>query len=269
MRSSFLLTCFLFLVSCSSSRIDRKIDDKNWDALSGETYLRWGEKRLQGVADEVAKCYQGETSGALENFRKNFLTKSESPYYWLHIGNCFFMEKSWSKAQFYYRLGLESERPHIKSIALNNLGLLSFKFEQWEQGRDYLEKAIALLPAHKVPRFNLSQLYLQFGLYHRAIEVLGHECFRGDKDLDVYFSLANAHLFKGDLENAEKYFRMIPQNFKRREDIAATLALLQLKKGQLKEAKDTMRERERSHVQQLTAVSQKIEKILLQWMKED
>ena len=269
MRSYFITLCLFFFVSCSSSRIERKIDDKSWDALASESYLRWGDKRLSGTSDEVANCYKGKTTEALESYRKNYLAKSESPYYWLHVGNCFFMEKSWSKAQFFYRLGLDSDKPSIKSIALNNLGLLSFKFEQWEKGKDYLEKSIALRPGNKVPRFNLSQLFLQFGFYDKAIEVLGHESLRDHKDVDIYYSLANAYLFKGDLVKAEKYFRLIPEGFQKREDIAATFALLQLKKGQLKEAKETIEGRERSHVLQLTLVSQKIEKILLQRMKED
>jgi tetratricopeptide (TPR) repeat protein len=179
------------------------------------------------------------------------------------------MAKAWSRAQFFYRLGLESDKLSIRSIALNNLALLSFKFEQWEKGREYLQKAIALTPEFKVPRFNLSQLYLQFGLYDQAIDVLTHANFRGQRDIDVYSSLANAHLFKGELELSENYLRLIPPDYQRREDIAVTLALLQLKKGQFKKAQETLKDRERSNVVKLTMLSQKLEKILLQRMNEE
>lgn len=269
MKTALVIFVLSFLASCSSSRIERKIDDKSWDALASETYLRWGDERLESSSDEVVKCYQGKAADTLDYYRKNYLAQSESPYYWLHVGNCFFVEKSWSKAEFFYRLALDSERPAVKAIALNNLGLLSFKYEQWEQGRDYLEKSLKLGPSLKVPRFNLSQLFLQFGYFDKAIETLEHESLRGHKDVDFYFSLGTAYLFKNNLESAEKYFRLIPEQFLAREDIAATLALLQIKKGDFEMAKETLTRRDRSHVNELSLVSQRIEKLLLQRLKED
>jgi tetratricopeptide (TPR) repeat protein len=269
MKSTIIVMFLSTLVSCSSSRIERKINDKNWDALANETYLRWGDERLQGTTEEVVKCYQGKSSDALDSFRKNYLLKSENPHYWLYIGNCLFIEKEWTKAEFFYHLALESGHSTVKSIAMNNLGLLSFKFEQWDKGREYLEKSLALKPSFKVPRYNLSQLFLQFGYFDKAIEVLEHESIRGHKDVDLYFSLANAYLFKGNLEASEKYFRLIPAEFHCREDIAATLALFQIKKGELENAKKTISSRDRSQVKELSMVSQRIEKLLLQRMKED
>jgi predicted Zn-dependent protease len=101
----------------------------------------------------------------------------------------------------------ESKAPTVKSIALNNLGLIHFKYEQWEKGKEFLRQSMALAPKFKVPRYNMSQLYLQFGLYDKAIEVLSDSAFRGHKDIDVYFSLANAYLYKGDLKKSSEYLK--------------------------------------------------------------
>jgi tetratricopeptide (TPR) repeat protein len=263
----------LILASCSSSRIDRKINDVTWDSLADESYLRWGEQRLEKNANpdhKVVGCYQGKASDTLDQFKKDYLTKASSPYYWLHIGNCYFIQESWSKAEFYYRMTLEESKvPTVKSIALNNLGLIHFKYEQWEKGKEFLRQSMALAPKFKVPRYNMSQLYLQFGLYDKAIEVLSESAFRGHKDIDVYFSLANAYLYKGDLKKSSNYFKMIPDEHFRREDIAATYALYLIKTGNIQAAKVVMKERDRSGVPELTAISQKIEKILLQRMKEE
>jgi hypothetical protein len=62
---------------------------------------------------------------------------------------------------------------------------------------------------------------------------------------------------------------MIPDEHFRREDIAATYALYLIKTGNYKGAKEIMEFRDRSDVPELTAISQKIEKILLQRMKEE
>jgi tetratricopeptide (TPR) repeat protein len=273
MKLFALLITLLFLASCSSSRIDRKIDDVTWDSLADESYLRWGKNRLQNNAHsghKVVSCYQGKSKETLETYKKEFLSQNSSPYYWLHIGNCYFIEESWMKAEFFYRMALdETKLATIKSIALNNLGLIHFKYEQWEKGKDYLRQSMALAPKFKVPRYNMSQLYLQFGHYDRAIDVLNESAFRGHKDIDVYFSLANAYLYKGELKRASQYFMMIPEEHFRREDIAATYALFLIKTGNMKGAKLIMKQRDRSEVPELTAISQKIEKILLQRMKEE
>jgi tetratricopeptide (TPR) repeat protein len=273
MKTLSLIIPLLILASCSTSRIDRKIEDVTWDSLADESYLRWGKARLAKNANpdhSVVSCYQGKAKDTLEKYKKDFLTKGQTPYYWLHIGNCYFIQESWTKAEFFYRMTVdETKLPTIKSIALNNLGLIHFKYEQWEKGKEYIRQSMALAPSFKVPRYNMSQLYLQFGLYDKAIEVLNGPAFRGHKDIDVYFSLANAYLYKGDLKRASEFFKMIPDEHFRREDIAATYALFLIKTGNMPGAKQIMKERDRSGVPELTAISQKIEKILSQRMKEE
>jgi tetratricopeptide (TPR) repeat protein len=273
MKSTCILITLLFLASCSSSRIDRKIDDAAWDSLADESYLRWGESRLKKSAKneyQVIGCYQGEASETLDSFKKDYLTKNQEPHYWLHIGNCYFIQENWSKAEFFYRMTLEETKMStIKSIALNNLGLIHFKYEQWEKGKDLLTESMKIAPKFKVPRYNMSQLYLQFGFFDKAIDVLSNSAFKGHKDIDVYFSLANAYLYKGDLKTSAEYFKLIPKDNFRREDIAATYALFLMKHGRVQEAKEVMHKRDRSGVLELTNISQKIEKMIALRLKEE
>lgn len=268
-----LLLTLLILSSCTSQRIDRKINDVNWDSLADESYLRWGEERLEKNAmnePKVIDCYQGKAKETLDLYKKEYLTKNQTPYYWLHIGNCYFVDESWSKAEFFYQMALdEAKTPTVKSIALNNLGLIHFKYEQWEKGKELINQSIKLAPLFKVPRFNLSQLYLQFGHYDKAIETLNAKVFVGQRDIDVFFSLANAYLYKGDLNTSEQYFKQIPEDHKRREDIAATYALFHIKKGNYEVAKNVMDNREKSGIIEITEISQKVERILVQKMKEE
>jgi tetratricopeptide (TPR) repeat protein len=273
MKTFLILTILATFVSCSSTRIERRIDDASWDSLADESYLRWGEQRLEKSAKnehQVIGCYTGDAKETLNQYKKDYLSKNQDPHYWLHIGNCYFMRENWTKAEFFYRMTLEESKVKtIKSIALNNLGLIHFKFEQWEKGKEFLNESMNLAPKFKVPRYNLSQLYLQFGFYDKAIEVLNDSVFRGYKDIDVYFSLANAYLYKGDLKTSGEYFRMIPKENFRREDIAATYALFLIKHGKVQEAKNIMNDRDRSGVLELTMISQKIEKMIAQRLKEE
>ena len=185
MKTFAMLAILLIFVSCSSSRIDRKIDNAAWDSLADESYLRWGENRLKKTAKskyEVVACYSGDASKTLNSFKKDYLVKNQTPYYWLHIGNCYFIQENWTKAEFFYRMTLEETKVKtIKSIALNNLGLIHFKYEQWEKGKEFLNEAIKNAPLLKVPRYNISQLYLQFGLFDKASTSLWqmHICIKG------------------------------------------------------------------------------------------
>lgn len=273
MKTGFILFLLVLLTSCSSSRMERKISDASWDSLADETYIRWGETRLKNEANSshaVVKCHQGEIKETLDIYRKEYLARKEDRYYWHHIGNCYFIQEKWTKAEFFYNMALdESKIPTLKSIALNNLALIHFKFEQWDEGRELLKKSIGLAPKFKVPRYNLSQLYLQFGLYDKAIETLNDPLFRGQKDIDVYFSLANAYLYKGDLKTSGDYFNLIPKEQFRREDIAATYSLFLIRQGDIKGARVVMQDRDRSGIAEITEISQKIEGILLQKMSEE
>jgi tetratricopeptide (TPR) repeat protein len=273
MKTILTLTTLLILVSCSSSRVDRKIDDSHWDSLADESFMRWGEGRLNSYGTsnhKVVGCYKGETKQTLVQFKKDFALKNDSPYYWLHIGNCYFIKEDWSKAEFYYKMTLdESKSQTSKAIALNNLGLIHFKYEQWEKGKEYLKQSMTLAPKFRVPRYNISQLYLQFGLYDKAIDTLSDSSFKDQKDIDVVFSLANAYLFKGDLKTSASYFALIPKDHLKREDIAATYALFLIRTGKVSEARLVMKERDRSHVPELSAISQKIEKLISSKVKED
>lgn len=86
--------------------------------------------------------------------------------------------------------------------------------------------------------------------------------------MDVYFLLANAWLYKGDLTAAGKYFSQIPKHHFKREDIAATYALYLIRRNDLRGASEVMKGRDRSGVLEITAISQKIEKILAVRLKE-
>lgn len=262
MKTSIVIGFLLFFASCASPRLERKIADQNYDSLSDETYLRYNDARLSESKTLVSRCYKGESEDVLQEYREKFLKKDQDQEYWVHIGNCYFVSNQWSKAEFYYQLALDSKKTGIQALAMNNLALLSFKYEQWERGKDYLQKAMSLAPYSKVPRFNLAQLYIQFGHYKEALDLLNGSVFKGKRDVDVMFSFANIAVYQNDLDTAAKWFREIPESYLKREDIAITYSLYLIKKGLLTQAQQVLAERERSQVPQLTEMSAKIEKNL-------
>jgi len=254
----FLIT----FISCSSSRINRKISESYLDAMAEESLLRWNEQRLNSIPTSLANlCYKDENGRV--KFKEQFQQHSTKEFYWIQLGNCYFLTEKWPKAEFYYRLALESStNKSIRTLASNNLALLSFKYQQWKIGHAYLKEAISLNPAARVPKFNLSQLYIQFGQFDLALSLLTSSVFIGVQDVDLNLSLGTIWLFKGDLKKADIYLGLIPGTYTQREDVAAVLALLELKKGNLIRAKDVLESRDRSHVPELTTISQNLNKII-------
>lgn len=269
MNPFFSFIFFLIFVSCSSSRIDRKIIQANLDAMGNESLLRWDKHRLSTIPSSLANICYKDADGELK-FKEEYLQHSSKEFYWIQLGNCYFLSDKWPKAEFYYRLSLEFSKNKIaRASALNNLALISFKYQQWGRGGVLLKEAIALNPSSRVPKFNLSQLYIQFAQFDLALDLLGSNIFNGAQDVDLYLSLGTIWLYKGDLKRAESFLTLIPKNYFEREDIAAVLSLLELKKGNLGEAKKVIGSRNRSHVPELTIISQKLDKVITSRIQQE
>jgi tetratricopeptide (TPR) repeat protein len=248
MKNPFLIILVLFTFASCSSRQNSKsyyVKDLEWDAFSEETYTSWGQHRLESEPQiPIVQCYQGKINEALDVLKQNYTQQEKEPYYWLHVGNCYLLDKKYDKAEFYLRVALaKSKNKKLEAMILNNLGLLFFQWGQWEKGRSYLKQSISQWPKFKVPKYNLARLYLQFGLYDLAISLLKDPVFRHSRDVDLIHALANAHLFKGDMEQARNYFRMLPSESLRRNDIAGSYALFLMKEGELNKANEVLQNR--------------------------
>jgi hypothetical protein len=237
--------------------------------MGEESLQRWDDKRLSSIPSSLASTCYKDGEGELK-FKEQYQDQSSKDFYWIQLGNCYFLSEKWSKAEFYYRLALESSKNKVlRASASNNLALISFKYQQWERGSALLKEAMSLNPSSRVPRYNLSQLYIQFAQFDLALDLLSNSTFNGAQDIDLSLSLGAIWLYKGDLKKAESYLTTIPQTYYEREDIAALLSILELKKGNLEKAKDILGSRDRSHVPELTNISHKLDKVITSRIQQE
>jgi tetratricopeptide (TPR) repeat protein len=266
MKFLFIYLQFFLFFSCSTVHENRRIASASMDFFAEESFFRWSDERLDGVknnAVRVLDCYQGRSSDVLKTYSTSYSSEVNNPFYWIHVGNCFFMKNLFLKAEFFYRMALaDAKLDRVKSVASNNLGLIYLKYRLWEKAREYFHQSISLGKNYKIPFFNLSQLYIQFGLYDKAIELLTSPIFRDHKDVDILHSLANIYLFKGEYEISNRYFKMIPSEYFQREDIAASYSIYLIAIKNFSKASAVMEARKRSHVHELTLISQKIQDLL-------
>ncbi len=271
MKWIFFLIVLPALYSCSGKLIKRDIKDSSWDAFSKESFMRMDQERLfKSLANkENSGCYQGDFKKTLVKFKEAY-GKQKNESYWLDIGTCFYLEGEYEKAEFYYRLLIsETKNNLLKSITLNNLGLIYLHFGLWDKAHDYFNQSITAAPDFKVPRFNLALLYLQFGLYEKTISIFTSTQFARLKDVDIYLNLASAYLFSGDLAKAEEVFKLIPADNYKREDLAGAYALFLVEKGNMVEASKVLEQREKSDVAPFHMMTQKIEKLIALKLHKD
>ena len=261
----------LALVSCTGKHIKREIKDPSWDAFSSESLIRMDDKRLKKALTfkENAGCYQGEIEKTLNKFKDTYAQKRNDSY-WLDIGTCYFLNDEYEKAEFYYRQALsESKNNSLKAVILNNLGLVYVNFGLWDKAHDLFNQSISLETSFRVPRFNLALLYLQFGLFDKTISLLSSNSFQGLHDVDIYLNLASAYLFKGDFVKADEFFKLIPRESFKREDVAAVYSLLLFEKGNTLEAAKVLDQREKSNAASFNLMTKKIEKLIALKLNKD
>ncbi|MEC7276818.1 MAG: CDC27 family protein [Bdellovibrionota bacterium] len=222
MKFVTLLTLSLFFCGCATKHLASKVEQDKYDGFKEESFLRYTQDRLNGLdANKYAAlslCHQKDFEEGLTTLRGQLKEKKKSADYWNQVGMCYFLREDYPKAEFYFNFSLEQDRNKNYAAALNNLGILKLKDRHFDEAITYFNKAKR--GGHKVPRFNLAQVFLEFNLVDKALIVLEDLHRSAQSDPDLLFSLASAYLMKGRTKNAMGILDKIPNEFREREDIA-------------------------------------------------
>lgn len=219
-----LLLSILFLVSCSHRQtLNRTIPLAQWDFLKEESIMRWDQERLTNLNSANALCYQGQVEKGLQTLKNAFYERRTDSHYWIEIGNCYFLSKKFSQAEFYYQLALnETKNSRIKGIAYNNLGILALEQKNWSIAQELFLNSIKADNKLKVPRYNLALLYLDFNLIDQAQNLV--ENYKNLSDIDFIVINARIYLLQNDLKSAGALFNKLPDFSLKRSDVSVLYA---------------------------------------------
>ncbi|HLT22813.1 MAG TPA: hypothetical protein VKZ84_05200 [Bacteriovoracaceae bacterium] len=219
-----LLLSLIFLYSCSHGpAMNRTIPVASWDALKEESVIRWDQQRLSTLTSSNALCYQGEVKKGLDSLKKSFYERRRNSHYWIEVGNCYFLSKKFSQAEFYYQLALnETKNNKVKGMAYNNLGIIALEQKNWSIAQELFLQSIKQDGSLKVPRYNLALLYLDFNLIDQAQKLV--ENYRNISDVDFLVINARIYLLKNDLKSAGVLFNKLPDFSLKRADISVLYA---------------------------------------------
>ncbi len=242
----FLPISFLVLLSslmgCSTGHLASKVSDEKFDGFKEESFLRYTGDRLKRIEDKryshLSLCYQGDIEEGLAALKDELEDQKKNPDYWNQVGMCYFLQKNYPKAEFYFNLSLDQKSNRYFAPAINNLGILKLKDRHYEEAIELFKKAKGR--NHKVPLFNLSQVYLEFNLIDKALVVLEDLRREIKTDPDLLFSLASGYLMKGNTKKAANYLGQIPSQFRKREDVSLINAITLYEQKKYYAAKDVL-----------------------------
>ena len=225
-----LKTIFIvpLLVSCAHKGLNRTLQDSSMDALRHESLTRYSEenlKKLDGFAKNIALCHQGRYNEALTLFKDVLDKNQKNPVYWNHLGTCYYLKGEYPKSLIYLDISMSlTKDKNLLAAIHNNIGLNHLKQGNALEAKESFKKAMDLDKMSMTPRFNVAQLYLSRGLYDKAEEQLTQLLRQNDRDVDINYSLAHVNLMKNNYSKALRYFKNIPAEHLKRDDVALNLA---------------------------------------------
>ncbi len=238
------LSLFFLIASCSSYNNMRQIKEDKYDGLRFESFNRYDLVRLDKqvkLQNPVALCQRAEYNDANDIF-KDRLDKNLNNYdYWNQISTCYILKKEYTQAKKFLDIAMSTAKTKVhKSLILNNIGVVQLETENYQEAKDYFKKAIALNKAALSPRYNLSQVFMKFGLYNKAQEQIKTLLKRNAQDIDFLNSYAHIELMQNRYKQALVFFNKIPKAYRSRDDIATNMAMTYFMLGLYDNAKSTL-----------------------------
>jgi tetratricopeptide (TPR) repeat protein len=219
----------ILVVSCASHKNPQALNSKSLDGLTYESLKRYDIKRLSKslkLNNSLAMCHSGQYNEALKQLKKNLDKNLNNYIYWNKISTCYILQKEYTQARKFLNLAMSTAKTkHQKSIVLNNIGVIHLENKNYEEAKEHFKKSIELSKRSLTPKYNLSQIYLRFGLYENAKINLTQLLKINSKDVDFLNSMAHLNLMQRNYKTALTYLDKIAQEYKTRDDVATNLAM--------------------------------------------
>lgn len=237
----FILLLMMILASCAHKAGLREVSESNLDGLRFESLNRYDSDRLLAITKEnktIAMCHKGLYNEAIEEFKLQLDAQKTNPKYWNHLATCYLLNTKLSQAKFYFDLALKTvgNDKTMESIIHNNIGIYYTKLKQDDLALSEFNKSITLSKKYLTPQYNMAQIYLKFGLYNKAKNILNLLISRNPKDIDFINSIGHLNLMTGQYKKALYFYSQIPQKYMHRDDYATNYSMALYMSGKYKEA---------------------------------
>lgn len=220
--------------------------NQNNDILKNESFARVDfNKANQNFKffKQVKNCYEGNIRSTLEDLSSMLKNNREDFYYWITIANCYQRNKDYKISNFYLNIAQTKIRnDEMKAVLLNNRAVLKLRQNDSVSALNLLRESIKAAPQLMNARYNLSLLYLSYGLSERASKTLKTLQYNGPKDQTVIFMSAYNDILKGDWKNANKKLATITQMLKQYSNQSLLYSYSLLEAGNVSESQKVLKD---------------------------
>lgn len=253
-----LLLLSVYVAGCSTQSFNKKIETADLDLLKEESFMRYNTNRLDKtessekhfISKALISCHQKKYTKGFNLLEDEMHTNKTNPFYWNALGTCYSLSKDYTKAQFFYDLGIEAltsmknqDKAIAESMISNNTGLIHLQFNRYTEAYESFKRSSELLPSAMTPQFNMAQLHIEFNENDKALDILKKLEARNPNDIDLLYSLALVHYRKNDLNKSFEAIQRVKPDYLNRPDIVGLYAYNLMKKNRLAEAKNIIEKR--------------------------
>lgn len=258
----------ILLTSCASYNNPREIKEANFDGLKFESLNRYDQERLAKFRSQnqpLSLCHRGEFEKAMNLYKDNLDNQLNNYQYWNEISTCYILEKKYTQAKLFLDLALSrTKSPQEKAIVLNNLGVIYMENDNYPEAKEYFKQSIKLEQKYLTPKYNIAQIYIKYGLYNKAQEIIDKLLTLTPNDVDFLNSKAHIELMQQRHKSALVYFNRIPATYRSRDDIATNLAMTYYMLGLYENAEKAIGSADKKNIYYVNAqleIKKKLEKI--------
>ncbi|MGZ3788764.1 MAG: tetratricopeptide repeat protein [Bacteriovorax sp.] len=246
------------IIGCAGQNFSKKIESGDVDLLKEESLMRYNTNRLESMdgaeSDFISKallaCHQKKFMKGMSLLESEMHKNKTNPFYWNALGTCYSLNKDYSRALFYYDLGVEA-LPLVKdqskvlaeATLANNQGLVHLNFKRYSEAYDSFKRADDLLPNFFTPKFNMAQLYIEFNENEKALDILKKLEAKNPDDIDLLYSLSLIYYRKNDMDKSYAAITRVKPTYLNRPDIVGLYAYNLMKKNRLSEAREIIEKR--------------------------
>jgi tetratricopeptide (TPR) repeat protein len=253
-----LIVFSIILVGCSTQNFSKKIETADVDLLKEESLMRYNTNRLESMdgteKDFISKallaCHQNKFTKGMGMLEVEMHKNKANPFYWNALGTCYSLSKDFTKAFFYYDLGVEAlpkildqSKVLAEATLANNIGLIHLNFKRYNEAFDSFSRSKTLLPNFFTPQFNIAQLFIEFNENDKALEILKKLEVKNPDDIDLLYSLSLIYFRKNDLDKSFAAIKRVKADYLNRPDIVGLYAYNLMKKNRLTEAREIIEKR--------------------------
>lgn len=195
--------------------------------------LAWSSNDLTGHHQALVTCYKGEVQKGLEQLRL-MVGKEKDANYWNMVGNCYYWSNEFTKAKFYFELGLSVDDKNTD--LLHNLALVELMQGRVQLATRDLIKIIQKDSSALLPRWNLALIYYSNKSPELALEQLKVLRLTIPNDPLVNLLVIKSYIALEDFENATATYAGIPSEYKNYTEFQNIYAYALIKKQSLNEA---------------------------------